>query len=57
MQRLKATEPGPPPRPQGNWLAGMMIGSAIMGMATQAILFGATAAIKNVTLKGGRGRS
>jgi hypothetical protein len=57
MQRLKATEPGPPPRPQGNWLAGMMIGSAIMGMATQAMLFGATAALKNVTLKGGRGRS
>jgi hypothetical protein len=53
MQRLKSTEPGPAPRPQGNWLAGMMIGSAIMGMATQAVLFGATAALKNVTLKGG----
>jgi hypothetical protein len=53
MQRLKATESGPTPRPQGNWLAGMVIGSAIMGMATQAMLFGATAALKNVTLKDG----
>ncbi len=53
MLRQKATEPGPAPRPQGNWLVGMMIGSAIMGMATQAMLVGATNALKNVTLKGG----
>jgi hypothetical protein len=31
----------------------MMIGSAIMTLATQAMLVGASAAIKNVTLKGG----
>lgn len=53
MQRLKTPEPGPAARPGGNWLAGMMIGSAIMTLATQAMLVGASAAIKNVTLKGG----
>jgi hypothetical protein len=52
MQRLKATGPGPNPRPGDNWLAGMVIGSAIMTMATQAILVGATAAINSVTFKG-----
>jgi hypothetical protein len=53
MQRLRNIEPsGPGPRPGGNWLAGLMIGSAIMTMATQAMLAGATAAINNVTLKG-----
>jgi hypothetical protein len=53
MQRLKTAEPGPSPRSGGNWLAGLVIGSAIMTMATQAMLFGgATAAIKTVTHKG-----
>jgi hypothetical protein len=52
MQRMKNTgSPGRPPRPAGNWLAGMVIGSAIMTIATQAMLFGATAAINSITLK------
>lgn len=52
MQRMKNTGlPGRPPRPTSNWLAGMVIGSAIMTMATQAMLFGASAAINSVTLK------
>ena len=53
MQRLKTPEPGPAPRRGGNWLAGMMIGSAIMTMATQAMLAGATSAISKATLKDG----
>ncbi len=53
MLRQKATDPRPTPPAQGNWLAGMMIGSAIMSMATHAMLFGATNALKNVTLKDG----
>ncbi len=53
MQRLKTPEPGPPPRHGGNWLAGVMIGSAIMTMATQAMLVGAATALNSVTLKGG----
>jgi len=52
MQRLKVTETKPPSRPTGNWLAGMLIGSTIMTMATQAMLFGIGAAIKDSTLKG-----
>jgi hypothetical protein len=52
MHRLKNTGSGPGPRPSGNWLAGMVIGSAIITMATQAILLGAGAAIKDATLKG-----
>jgi hypothetical protein len=53
MQRMKVGEGSPPQRPGGNWLAGMVIGSAIMTMATQAILIGTTAAIRDSTLKGG----
>jgi hypothetical protein len=53
MQRLKVTEGRPPPHPGGNWLAGMLIGSAIMTMATQAMLLGAGAAIQNVAIKRG----
>ena len=54
MQRLKVTGgTPPPPRPGSNWLAGMVIGSAIMTMATQAMLIGATAAINHVPLKSG----
>jgi hypothetical protein len=52
MQRLKVSESAPPPRPGGNWLAGMVIGSAIMTMAAQAMIFGSTAAIRDSTLKG-----
>ena len=56
MQRLRAPG-GPPvpkggPGPAGSWLAGMMIGSAILTMATQAMLLGAGAAIRDATLKG-----
>jgi hypothetical protein len=53
MQRMKVGEGSPPQRPGGNWLAGMVIGSAIMTMATQAMLIGTTAAIRDSTLKGG----
>jgi hypothetical protein len=52
MQRLKVSEATLPPRPGGNWLAGMMIGSAIMTMAAQAMVLGTTAAIRDSTLKG-----
>jgi hypothetical protein len=53
MQRMKIPDPGPTPRPPGSLLAGAMIGSAIMTMATQAILVGAAAAMNHVTLKRG----
>ena len=52
MQRHRTTN-NPPPRPGGSWLAGMMIGTAIMTMATQAIVLGAGAAITDATRKGG----
>jgi hypothetical protein len=52
MQRLRTTASRPTPRPGANWLAGVMIGSAIMTLATQAALLGAGIAIKDVTLKG-----
>jgi hypothetical protein len=56
MQRLKAPGGQPAPKglpgPAGNWLAGMLIGSAIVTMATQAVLLGASAAIRDATLKG-----
>ena len=53
MQRLKNTANPPPPGPGGSWLAGAIIGTAIMTMATQAMVLGAGAAIKAATLKGG----
>jgi hypothetical protein len=54
MQRHKTTAATPTPRPTGNWLAGMMIGSAIVTMAAQAILLGAAgAAISGTTPKRG----
>ncbi len=53
MARLKNTGSPPPPRSGGHWLAGMLIGTAIMTMATQAMVLGAGAAIKDSTLKGG----
>ncbi|HEY1411369.1 MAG TPA: hypothetical protein VGF36_04470 [Rhodopila sp.] len=52
MHRLRNTGNGPGPRTGGNWLAGMVIGSAIITMATQAVLLGVGAAIKDATLKG-----
>jgi hypothetical protein len=52
MRRLKTTGNSPPPRPCGSWLAGMVIGAAIITMAAQAMMLGAGAAIKNATLKG-----
>ena len=53
MQRLKNTGATPTPRPNGNWLAGMVIGSAIVTIAAQAMLLGAGAAIQNATRKPG----
>ena len=53
MARLKSTGGRPAPHPGGNWLAGMVIGSAILTMATQAMLLGASAAIKDAARKGG----
>lgn len=53
MERLKNTGIPPPPRPGGSWLAGMVIGTAIMTMATHAMVWGAGAAIKDATLTGG----
>jgi hypothetical protein len=51
MQRLKNTGNVPLPRPTGHWLAGMMIGSIVMTMATHAMILGAGAAISGSTLK------
>jgi hypothetical protein len=53
MQRLKNTGNPPPRGPGGSWLAGLMIGAAIMTLATQAMVLGAgAAAINNATSKG-----
>jgi hypothetical protein len=52
MQRLKSTAIPPSPRPSGSWFVGMVIGTAIMAIATQAIVLGTGAAITNATLKG-----
>ncbi len=52
MQRLRNTGISLPPRPGGSWIAGMMIGSAILTIATQAIVLGAGAAVTGATLKG-----
>jgi hypothetical protein len=51
MQRLKNTENVPSSRPVPHWLAGMMIGSIVVTMATHAMLLGAGAAISGSTLK------
>lgn len=51
MQRLKNTGAPPPTGSGGSWLAGLMIGTAIMTMATQAMILGAGAAIQDATLK------
>jgi hypothetical protein len=52
MQRLKISGKPPPPRPDGSLVAGMVIGAAIMTMATQAMMLGASAAISAATFKG-----
>jgi hypothetical protein len=52
MQRLRTTAYPPPPGPGGSWLAGAIIGTVIMTMATQAMVLGAGTAIKAATLKG-----
>lgn len=44
MQRMKNTA-GPAPRPPASLVMGMMIGSAIMAMAAQAMVAGAAAAV------------
>ena len=51
MQRLKNNENPLPPRPNGSLLAGMVIGTAIMTIATQAMAMGIGAAIQAATLK------
>lgn len=52
MMRAKNVEFGPGPRPTGSWLAGMMIGSAIMTMAASAMVLGAGRAVKDASMKG-----
>jgi hypothetical protein len=52
MRRLKITGNSPPPRPAGSLLVGMLLGTAIMTIAAQAMLFGAGAAIRDAALKG-----
>nr|WP_294507806.1 hypothetical protein [uncultured Rhodopila sp.] len=49
MPRLKTSPGFPAPPPPGSWLAGVLIGSAIMTIATSAVLLGASAAIQNAT--------
>ena len=50
MSRLKTSGSVPAPKPIGSWLAGAVIGSTIITMATSALLLGAGAAIGDVTL-------
>ncbi|HQT78474.1 MAG TPA: hypothetical protein PLD10_15570 [Rhodopila sp.] len=45
--------PASPPRPTGSLFAGMMIGSAIITMAAQAMMLGVGAAIRDSSTKGG----
>lgn len=54
MQRTKNSDTGRPPKPAaGSWMIGMMIGGAIMSMATGAAMIGATLAIRDTGTKGG----
>jgi hypothetical protein len=50
MQRMKNTA-SPRPRPPVSLMMGMMIGGAIMAMATQAMMMGATVATRDSSLK------
>jgi hypothetical protein len=54
MPRQKASDNFPSPRLPGSWLAGALIGSAILTMATSALMLGAGAAIQDAALLGGR---
>jgi len=51
MQRQKDTGGRPTPRLGGDWLAGAIIGAAIITLATQAMLLGTAAAIGRATLE------
>jgi hypothetical protein len=52
MQRSKNADKDRPPKPAGSWLAGMMIGGAIMSMATGAMMMGASIAVRDASFKG-----
>jgi hypothetical protein len=52
MARSKSAENSPKPRPGGSWLAGVMIGSAILTLATGAMVLGAGIAVRDAGLKG-----
>jgi hypothetical protein len=54
MPRQKASDNLPTPQPTGSWVAGAIIGGAILTMATSAVVLGAGAAIQGATLNGGR---
>ncbi|HEY4172113.1 MAG TPA: hypothetical protein VGM42_03735 [Rhodopila sp.] len=51
MQHLKTTGIPLPPRPNGSLLAGVLIGTAIMTIAAQAMALGIGAAINSATQK------
>jgi hypothetical protein len=53
IERLRNSGIVPAPRPADNWLAGIMIGAAIMRGWAQAMLLGAGAAVRDTMLKGG----
>jgi hypothetical protein len=53
MTRAKHPENGPRPQPVGgSWLAGWIIGSTVIGLATSAMILGAGIAVKDASLKG-----
>lgn len=52
MPRFKETNNPPvPQRPGGSLFAGLLIGTAIISMATQAVVLGVGAALTGVPLK------
>ena len=53
MQRGKNADQDRTPKPAGSWLAGMVIGGAIMSMATGAMMMGASIAVRDSGIKGG----
>jgi heme A synthase len=53
MTRAKNPENGPRPQPAGgSWLAGWIIGTTVIGLATGAMILGAGIAVKDASLKG-----
>ena len=54
MLRQKASDNLPPPPMPGCWLAGALIGSAILTMVTGAVMLGVGAALQDATLPGAR---